>query len=380
MELALYGRAGGYYSARSRVGGNGDFYTGPVAHPVFGTLICLQLYQMWGNLGCPNPFWAVEVGSGNGVLSSDVLSCAPQLGSRFLESLRYVCLDRYPTVIGLQDFEDIKSPTGIISTDGIPLKGVVGCILSNELLDSFPVHKLTMDGGVLKEVYVTVREGKYVELLDLPSTPLLEDRLRRVGIVPAEGSCLEVNLVMETWLEAVATSLERGYVLTIDYGDLSKELYSASNRRGTLVTYRNHVQRDDPYSHIGEQDITSKVDFTALMEVGQSHGLEALGFTTQRQFFNNLGLQSLIRKLSQTGLTQREIEANMMGMLDIAKPGGMGDFKVLIQGNDISDEEIWGIESSREVEKLTEILVTPLLTKRHTPLLEGSYPYNLNMF
>ena len=120
------------------------------------------------------------------------------------------------------------------------------------------------------------------------------------------------------------------------------------------------------------------MDFTALIEVGQRHGLEALGFTSQRQFFNNLGLQSLIRKLLKTGCTQREIEANMMGMLDIAKPGGMGDFKVLIQGNDISDEAIWGIESSHEVEELTEILATPLLTRRHTPLLEGRYPYNLN--
>ena len=177
---------------------------------------------------------------------------------------------------------------------------------------------------------------------------------------------------MDAWLEAVATSLKRGYVLTIDYGDLSERLYSSSNSRGTLVTYRNHVQRDDPYSHIGEQDITAKVDFTALIEAGKRHGLETLGFTTQRRFFNNLGLQNLIRKLSPIGRTQREMEANMMGMLEIAKPGGMGDFKVLVQGNQVSDEEIWGIESSIEVEELAGNLLTPLLTRQHTPLLEGA--------
>ena len=377
MELALYWPAGAYYVTRGRIGAKGDFYTGPGAQPAFGTLLCVQLYQMWRLLGCPNPFWVVEMGSGDGVLSLDVLSCAPKLPNSFCDSLRYLCLDRYRSDILEGLSEERNPPSGLIATEGVPLRGVVGCLLSNELVDSFPVHRVTVEQGALKEVYVTLREGRYVEVLDVPSTPLLEARLRGLGIELPEGARVEINLAMEPWLRAVSASLERGYVLTIDYGHLAPELYSPSRTRGTLVTYSHHVQIDDPYSHVGEQDITAQVDFTTLMEVGRSCGLEPLGFTSQGRFFNNLGLQRFIRRLSSLSLGQREVEANRMGMLEIARPGEMGDFKVLVQGKGVGSEQLWGLEHSEEVEELTQGLPVPLLTRRHMPLLEGRYPHLL---
>ena len=377
MELALYWPAGGYYATRGRIGAKGDFYTGPSAHPAFGTLICVQLYQMWRLLGCPKPFWVVEMGSGNGILSWDVLSCASKFPNSFCDSLRYLCLDRYPPSIPERPPEERNPPTGLIAADGIPLRGVVGCLLSNELVDSFPVHRVTVEQGALKEVYVTLQEGRYVEVLDVPSTPLLEARLRGLGITLPEGAWVEVNLAMEPWLRAVSASLERGYVLNIDYGHLAPDLYSPSRTRGTLVTYRHHVQIDDPYSHVGEQDITAQVDFTTLMEVGRSCGLEPLGSTTQGRFFNSLGLQRFIRRLPTIGLGQRDVEANRMGMLDIARPGGMGDFKVMVQGKGVGGEHLWGLEPSEEVEELTQGLPVPLLTLHHIGLMEGRYPHLL---
>ena len=49
-------------------------------------------------------------------------------------------------------------------------------------------------------------------------------------------------------------------------------------------------RRDAPLRHIGDQDITAQVDFTSLVNAGRRAGLEPLGYTTQRQFLQSLGL------------------------------------------------------------------------------------------
>ena len=52
MDVALYWPEGGYYSASGGraagpFGPAGDYYTSPMAHPAFGALLAVQLYQFW---------------------------------------------------------------------------------------------------------------------------------------------------------------------------------------------------------------------------------------------------------------------------------------------------------------------------------------------
>ena len=56
MELALYWPDGGYYTSAQPFGASGDYYTSPMAHPAFGALLAVQLYQMWQIMGRPKPF------------------------------------------------------------------------------------------------------------------------------------------------------------------------------------------------------------------------------------------------------------------------------------------------------------------------------------
>ena len=83
MEMALYWPNGGYYSVSSPTGPRGDFYTAPGAHPSFGALLSVQLYQMWLLLDQPRPFWVVEAGAGNGLLCHDSVSFARHLPEDF---------------------------------------------------------------------------------------------------------------------------------------------------------------------------------------------------------------------------------------------------------------------------------------------------------
>ena len=275
MDLALYWPNGGYYRGPSPTGATGDFYTAPGAHPAFGALLCLQLYQMWRLLNCPNPFWVVEAGAGNAILSRDIVNFAPSLPHEFHCSLQYLCLDTSPTIA--YDGAGVQP----IATDRLPLSGIVGCILSNELLDAFPVHMVEKRDGRLLEVYVTLRDDKFVENLDEPSTPALQRRLDALDVKLADGQRAEINLAMTSWLADAARSLNRGYLLTIDYGRKASELYSPSRFRGTLTTFYRHTQTDNPYVHVGRQDITAQVDFTTLQRLGKKFGLTNLAYLTQ---------------------------------------------------------------------------------------------------
>ena len=379
MELALFWPRGGYYSNPDNIGAEGDFYTAPGAHPAFGALLCVQVFQMWQLLDCPSTLWLVEMGAGSGLLCHDVIGYATHISPEFAKSLRYLCLDRHSSP-GVESQLPSKSRGNVerLAAQSVPLRGVVaGCFLSNELVDSLPVHKVAMDGGGLKEIFVTLEDGKLVEVPDSPSTPALEERLDSLGISLTEGFSTEINLAMQPWMEGVSSALERGFLLTVDYGHPATELYSPSRRRGTLTCFYRHTQTDNPYLRIGRQDITAQVDFTSMVEVGKSHGLEPLGLNTQREFLHGLGLRRLMARLPASGLRQREVEANRLGMLDIVRPGGLGEFKVLAQGKGVESPSLWGFEPSpsHELEEMLDRLPLPLLTPLHMPLLEGRYPH-----
>ena len=103
-------------------------------------------------------------------------------------------------------------------------------------------------------------------------------------------------------MSAVANSLERGYVLTIDYGYEAAELYSDDRSRGTLQSYYRHTDGHSPYQRVGRQDMTAHVDFTALIEEGRSAGLRPVFLTTQAEFLHSLGFGEMEMSVRSNGL------------------------------------------------------------------------------
>ena len=375
MELALYWPTGGYYAGRPAAaapfGPAGDYYTSPMAHPVFGALLAIQLYQGWQLLDYPHPFIVVELGAGSGLLSRDIAAAAAQLPNGFGNGLRYLCLDR----CNAADSADETGAAGLarITAAGLPLRGLRGVILSNELLDAFPVHQVKMEGGQLREVYIAINDsGNLTETLAAPSTPALAARLEELNIHLAEGQIAEINLQLEDWAENAAAALAAGFVLTIDYGRPAAELYDNQLRpRGTLTAYYRHTQTDAPLRNIGRQDLTAQVDFTAVVNAGRRAGLTPLNFATQGQFLRNLGLDSFRRRLAALPLSRRELAANRAGLAALANPIGMGAFKVLAQGKGIGQPDLWGFAPAAAAAELAATMPVPLLTDRHIALLSG---------
>lgn len=347
MRACLYSPGGGFYSARDgRI--NNHFGTSPTSHPVFGALIARQLEQMWHLLGEPALFHVIEVGSGDGALAQSIADSCRSMEPRFARALYYVATDYEPGLVQLPEHTlgwvseagDSISPGGEgpdlaiqrVKTEGLrAFRDVVGCVLCNELVDNFPVHRFAIQDGRVKEVYVTLEDGNLTEVLDEPSSPCIEDRLAGLGLSLPEGYRGEVNLALGDWTSQISGALDRGVVLTIDYGEAAADLYSPQNAGGTLVCYNRHAAGSDPYRDIGRQDITCQVDFTSLMRMGDQHGLATLGYTTQSRFLENLGFSGFLDALPTQGLSHARRELNRMAMMTLVDPEEYGNFKALAQ-------------------------------------------------
>lgn len=350
MEWCLYHPDYGYYrSERIHMGRDGDFYTSPCVHPLFGGLIAKQLTQMSEQLKGAF-FDVVEQGGGRGFLGEDILRWAKKNSSVFYQCLRYHLIETSPFLLKEQ-----KERLGEIEKEGKVFwinpeafeEGKVlmeGCFLSNELVDAFPVHQVIFDHGNLKEVYVTKDEGQLKEQWGELSDPRIPSYFQSMDITLQEGQRAEVNLKALDWMENVARCLKKGFVLTIDYGYLAKELYAPHRKEGTLLCYTQHRTSENPYERLGEQDITSHVNFTSLIQKGGEVGLQFSGLVPQYKFLIALGLlqeiESLEKEMSEMDALQWRLSLKPL----IEPEMGMGEvFKVLIQHKGINQPQLDGL-------------------------------------
>ena len=344
MDACLYSPGGGFYSARRNLI-NAHFSTSSTSHPVFGVLIARQLKQMWQLLGEPPVFHVIEVGSGDGALARSIMDACRRTAPRFAEAIYYVAADYepgslqspgspfdWPSGVATPHGQDTVAAIQRVRTAGLgAFQNIVGCILCNELIDNFPVHRFVIEDGRVREIFITTAGEDFVEVLDEPSSPRIEARLAGLGVSLPEGYRGEVNLAMEDWTGQVCGALDRGFVLAIDYGELAGELYSPDNAQGTVVCFNRHAIGGNPYQDVGKQDITCQVDFTSLMELGEREGLVTLGYTLQSRFLENLGFDELLNALDTHGLSAARAELNRIAMMTLVDPGEHGGFKVLAQ-------------------------------------------------
>ena len=194
----------------------------------------------------------------------------------------------------------------------------------------------------LKEIYVTTTDGVLCEKIDELSSPELENYFKELKIDLKEGQRAEVNLKALDWVENISCHLNRGFVITIDYGYLAEELYSEERCRGTLVCYFEHTTSENPYERVGNQDITSHVNFSSIIEAGIKSGLSTTGFVRQSNFLIALGI---LNKMNDA----KGDFSKLLTMKNLFMPGGMGDmFKVLIQHKGVNSPELIGLRSMSE--------------------------------
>jgi SAM-dependent MidA family methyltransferase len=345
MRECLYHPVYGYYS-KAELQRFADYYTSVDVHPIFARLLARQFAEMWESLGRPAEFLLVEAGAGAGRFAGQVLDFSEKKLPDFYGALRYVAVER-----SLSRREQAATrlrrhaETGHFSVPAeIPAHIPAGCFFSNELVDALPVHRVVMDSGALKEIFVGFQDGHFAEKVAPLSTCAISEYFAAQGITLNEGQHAEAGLEACDWITELGRRLECAYVLTIDYGHPAADLFDEHHMRGTLLAYQNHRVSEEFYASPGEQDLTAHANFTALESWGARAGLETAGFTSQTAFLLALGQGNEFADLYDDGQSEADRTKARLQLKTLIHPEGMGErFQVLVQRKGVGFTKLTGL-------------------------------------
>jgi SAM-dependent MidA family methyltransferase len=340
MQAALYNPDLGYYNThRQKIGAEGDYYTSSNVHAAFGAVLANALLDMWvSESGADsNNLEIIEFGPGSGQLAHDIISALGSEHPTTVGKLRYVLVETSPVLRSVQhekliDFKDRVRWSSLDELTSNPIKGIV---VSNEFIDALPVHRARLRNNSVQELYVTTREDQgevhLAPLWSYPSSRRLTEYLERLGIPQQDDQIVEICVDALDWLEQISRLLTGGLLVTIDYGDRVKDLYTPDRKSGTLRCFHRHELSDRPFDRVGDQDITSSVNFTALIEYGQDHGFEFVSLERQTSFLIRYGLIDRIVAEHASVESVHDL-TRRLAIKNLFVPGGVSDsFRVLIQ-------------------------------------------------
>ena len=332
MQFALYATTHGYYSGGSQKfgdfkNGGGDFVTAPEISPLFAQAISKQiapvLVETDGDI--------LELGAGTGKLAADILLTLVQLEADFKALPRqYFILEvsdhlRQVQLETLQKKLPAELMQRVVWLNCLP-KTFNGAVIGNEVLDAIPVHLIHNTAEGLYARGVAFDEKSFV-FKDMPLTDQhLLEIVNKLNL--PEGYLTEICPAASGLIASLASMLEHGIILMIDYGFAAREYYHPQRNQGTLMCHYQHYAHIDPLINVGLQDITAHVDFTSIAYAGVNHGLVLSGFCSQAQFLMNCGILDLMSQVSPNDMARyAPLAAAAQKLLS---PAEMGDlFKVI---------------------------------------------------
>jgi SAM-dependent MidA family methyltransferase len=353
MELCLYHPELGYYSRPAeQFGKAGDFYTASDVHAVFGRLLARQFEQMWRVLGGPRQIEIVELGPGRGLFAQDVLDWSEKKFPAFFEALGYALVERSPALR-----ERLKSTlhrhfqagkawlTWLPPEPRPPARLAAGppvILFANEFFDALPVEVLSSAG----ELRIAEREGRFLETWASPSPEQLTF-LDRYGVHPESGERVEIPLLAQHQMAALAGAIHRGFLIAIDYGYTRKQQLQG-RYSGTIVAYRRHAVGTTPYEAPGEQDITAHVNFTALAAAAEQQGMQVQPLLTSAQFLMGIGEQNQFADAFEGCCRPEERTKVALQLKHLVAPAGMGEtFQVLVASTGVEPDKVASLDGLR---------------------------------
>jgi SAM-dependent MidA family methyltransferase len=281
----------------------------------------------------------VEWGGGTGQLAKQFLDAVQEADEALYQRLRYTSIEHSEYHRHLQaengeaHLSHIRWMQEQTWLEELESRKQPVVVFSNELIDAFPVKRAVYRQEGWMELYVTWDESneQWMEVEREPSSEL-QIYLDGVTLNAAEGQRIEVNLQGIEWYDRTARALPVGSLLvTIDYGHLAKDLWSPERMKGTLMCYYQHQGHDDPYRHIGDQDITAHVNFTDMIKTGEAAQMKSLHYFTQKEFLLNAGILERLQNHAWSDPFHPVARKNR-AIRQLLLSDGMSElFKVLIQ-------------------------------------------------
>lgn len=330
MELVLYAPQYGYYTGGShKIGNDGDFITSPTLTPLFARTLARQLQELLpqtaGNI--------YEFGAGTGQLAADLLN-------NLSDGInRYYIIEISPELAARQkDLIQTLAPQAaqkIVHLSALP-ETFDGIIIGNEVLDAMPVEIIRKDeGGSFEHVGVCLDNDRFT----YSARPLHDLQLSALASLyfPKISSpyTSELHPQQYAFIRTLASRLEHGCMIFIDYGFDAAQYYHPQRNQGTLIGHYRHHVIHNPFDFIGLADLTAHVNFTDIAQAGTDAGLDLIGYLPQSHFLLNLGITELLAQTGQTDSAAyiREAAA-VQKLIDQHEMGEL--FKVIAFGKNIN--------------------------------------------
>ena len=338
MRLALYCPVYGFYEKeKDRIGRNGDFYTSVSVGKLFGELLAFQFAEWLSECQSgTRPVQIVEAGAHRGDLALDILTWFRDHRRELFERLQYVLIEPSVTRHNWQSatLADFGEKVSWLSSITHYAPRIQGIIFANELLDAMPVRRFGWDAKRKSwfEWGVTLANSElgWTRLDCLAPaqkiSPPFESNEKLLAVIP-DGFTFEASPEAQLWWQDAACALERGKLMTIDYGMTTEELISPERKDGTLRGYFRHHSTSNLLANPGDQDLTAHLNFSALISAGEANGLKTEKFETQAQFLTRIFLRA-----QQSDASEQLNAARVRQFHTLAHPEHLGHgFRVLVQ-------------------------------------------------
>ncbi len=354
MEMALYTPNLGYYTSDKPIfGAEGDFVTAPELSPFFSRCLARQAQEVLSKLDGKGDI--LEFGAGAGTMVTDILLELETLGclpnNYFISELSHSLRDRQRAQI------QSRAPHLLDRVDWIDElpNTFSGVIFGNEILDALPTHRVGFNKNLIhEELFVSHTNGQFgwtaAPIEDITLKQAANELYAKFGQAMPEYYETEINLNSNQWIRDVSQILNQGVIFLIDYGFSDSELYRPERSNGSLTCHYKHCAHGDPLTHVGLQDITAHVDFTAIAEVAFDHDLSIAGYTTQTYFLMGCDLEDLLSELDVNDTKQFLSQTQPVKMLIL--PDEMGDLFKVIGLSKNFDHELKGFGVRNLLERL----------------------------
>ena len=324
IEISLYGE-NGYYTDSKVIGSTGDFVTAPEISQLFGEILGLYALNYWQN-NIKKKFNFVELGPGNGTLLLDIIKITKSFDA-FNKAINIKLIEKNKKLMDVQKYNFIIFNININLInwfqDFTNFNKDPVIVIANEFFDCLPIRQFYKKNDINYEKMVQYdipnEKLKFVDREVKSHNTLKSIELHK------HLNIIEISKSRENYFSKICKHILKvgGMMIAIDYGYLEKP------RNFTLQSVYNN-KNSNVLDNIGNQDITSLVDFKSLISIAKSHSLKIDIFSSQRDFLIQNGIYERLEKILLNCKThEKDIIKN--GLNRIVDQNNMGSiFKVLV--------------------------------------------------
>ena len=325
IDLALYER-NGYYLSKKPIGRKFDFVTSPEISQMFGEIIGVYLVYHWKEK-INSKFNLIELGPGNGTLFKDIERTA-QILPNFFENADVNLIEINKELRKIQEKNlNYFKQSKIRWSKALNFRSKLPSIIySNEFFDCFPVRQFLNDNNHWFERYVKFneKENKYYSINKRVISKKILDYLSKFK----RQKIYEVSFSRNKYFGQICKYLKknRGICILFDYG------YNKKIKNFTLQAIYNH-KKTSIFENIGQQDISSHVNFNELIEIAKQNKLKINEFISQRDFLIKYGILERKKKLltKNSNLNKNLLDEEVDRLINVDRMGNL--FKCLVVSN-----------------------------------------------